>query len=660
MSLLTVQNLHLAFAGHSIFDDVGFQIGAGDRVGLIGPNGSGKTSLLRILARELAPDKGEIRQPKTTRLGYLPQDVQEDNSGQQLLDSVLSAIPGRHALVERIEEAEAAMEVAREEEEQIRLGTHLGELHTELSELDHRFPPHEAERVLHGLGFRASDMKRPLTEFSGGWRTRAALAGILHQKPDVLLLDEPTNHLDIPSVRWLEDFLRAHQGAIVLICHDRDFLNRQVRRLLSLEPEGLRDYSGNYDYYLKARAEEKEILEGQKRNQDQKVKEAKRFIDRFRSKATKARQAQSKIKLLEKMELIETHSDRKQVRFRFPDVERPGRHVVSLDGLSKAFGDNVLYQNLNLGIERGERVAVIGENGAGKTTLLKIVAGELDATAGKVDFGHKVNLSYYAQHQAETLSMTRTILEEVAAAVPGQSQTYVRGVCGAFLFSGDQVEKVVQVLSGGEKARVALARLLVSKGNFLVMDEPTNHLDLESTEKLVEALSEYQGTVLLVSHNQAFVNRLATKIWDVRGGTVHEYPGTLYEYYAFLARSEKEAREAARPTPKAKVIAREGDAGAAESKKAARAERAEKRQQASRVVKPLQRRVRDLEARIHKLETRSQELSGELADPELYADKERSLPLLTEHGEVTKKLAELMGRWEHATEELEEAEASLY
>jgi ATP-binding cassette subfamily F protein 3 len=344
-------------------------------------------------------------------------------------------------------------------------------------------------------------------------------------------------------------------------------------------------------------------------------------------------------------------------------VERCGRHVLTIEALKKAFGENVLYRGLDLGIERGERVAVIGANGAGKTTLLRIVAGELGADGGEVRMGHNVAPAYYAQHQTESLNVRKSILEEVWSAVPGDPISKVRGVCGAFLFSGDDVDKPVEVLSGGEKARVALAKVLVSKANFLVMDEPTNHLDLESTEVLIDAMQDYGGTVLFVSHNQAFVNRLATKIWDVRDGSVEEYPGSLYEYYDFLERRKAgSGGPAGAAAPDGRVAKKAAPAAAVDdglSAKEARRHRAQTRQERKAKLKPLERRVADLEKRISKLETREAELSEQLADPELYNDKDRSVPLLKEHGEVRSKLEELMGRWEHAQEELDSVRAAL-
>lgn len=649
MSLVTVQGLTLSFAGRVLFDELGFQVQRGDRIGLVGPNGSGKTSLMRVLSGMLQADKGDVHVPKGVELGYLAQDLQ-DFAGGTVLGSVLSRVEGRSELETKIHALETQLETESDEETQIRLGHDLGEAHTRLAELDQRYPRHEAERILAGLGFPADELERDLSTFSGGWKMRAALAGLLFLQPEVLLLDEPTNHLDIPSVRWLEGFLANYPGAFLLICHDRDFLDRQVTKVFGFEPEGFRQSRGNYTSYLAQREEEADILEGARRNQEQKIKEAKRFIDRFRSKASKARQAQSKIKLLEKIELVETHSQHKTMKFRFPEVARSGRRVLHLDRVTKSFSGPPLYRDVDLLVERGDKIAVIGANGAGKTTLLKIGAGELGADSGDVRLGQGVEMSYFAQHHSEGLDLGQNILREVAKVVPHKGESYVRGILGAFLFTGDDVEKDIRVLSGGEKARVALAKVLVSQANFLVMDEPTNHLDLYSTEILVDALKDFGGTLLFVSHNQGFVSRLANKVWDVRDGTVHEYPGGLYEYFRF--REGREPEPASTPSKSAKD---EGEASAAPKGKEARQARAEARRKARQVLGPLQKRIQTLEGRISKLETKEAELSQRLADPAVFADKETSVPLLKEHGEVRKKLEELMARWEAAEEELEVA-----
>jgi ATP-binding cassette subfamily F protein 3 len=536
MSLLNIINLRLVLSQKELFNGLSFQVENGDRLGLVGPNGSGKTTLLRLLSKEMLPDNGEITLTGGARVGYLPQDVSERLYGP-LLRSVLDYIPGRASLRKGMREIELSLKNNPPHNQQMQLATRLAEIHNELSALDEIYPQHKAEKILEGLGFNSVDFKEPVSALSGGWLMRAALAGILYLNPDLLLLDEPTNYLDLPSVRWLEQYLQDFKGAIILVCHDREFLNRQIGRVLSFEREGIRMFRGNYDQYLKAREEENKRLEAEARNQEQKVKEAKKFIDRFRYKATKARQAQSKIKLIKKMEIIRTQKHEKSIHFSFPEVARSGRVTLTIKGLSKSFGGNVLYNNIDLTVLRGERVALIGPNGFGKTTLLRIIAGEIEPDKGSIAPGHNVIMNYYAQHHSEMLNTNSTIINEVYRVVPHENVSFVRGVCGAFLFPGDDVDKPIKVLSGGEKARVSLAKILIKPGNLLVMDEPTNHLDLISSEILIDALVKYQGTLLFVSHNQSFINRLATKIWDIRDKNIMEYPGTLSEYYLHLEES---------------------------------------------------------------------------------------------------------------------------
>lgn len=657
MSLVGVLNLSVVFVGRELFKNVSFSIEAGQKIGLVGPNGSGKTTLLKLLVGEMQPDSGEIRVAKGTRVGYLPQDIYETLSGN-LLPFLIDAIPSRARLRQEMADLENEIRSNTDTTDQARLAARLAEVHQEMIDLETQHPAHEAEKILLGLGFTTEDFERPVSSLSGGWKMRAALAGILYQKPDLLLLDEPTNHLDVLSVHWLEGFLRTFKGAMVLICHDREFLNRQTERTFSFEPEGMRFYNGNYDHYLKAREEEKKTIEARARNQEQKVKEAAKFIERFRAKSSKARQAQSKIKLLKKIELIETHKTQKTIRFSFPEVTRSGREVLSLQDLSKGFGGKALYKDVNLRVTRGERAAIIGPNGAGKTTLLRMVAGELSPDQGRFTLGHGVTMSYYAQHLSEMLDPRKTILEEVYQAVPHQSVSFVRGVCGAFLFSGADVEKPVAVLSGGERARVCLAKILVNPGNFIAMDEPTNHLDIISSEILIDALTEYGGTLLFVSHNQSFVNRLATKIWDIKDRSIIEYPGTLTEYFRHLEEAAEGAGEGEKKTLEALAKEKVPQTGAA-ARKMIRKEKAEKRHLAAATLKPIQAKLRDLEERIDRLEKRKAELEHILADPEVFKDKSKSVPLLNEYGEVRKTLEGLMARWEYAQEELEAARKDL-
>ena len=648
MGIVNVFNLSLTFTGRTVFRDIGFQVEPGERVGLVGPNGSGKTTLLRLLVGEASPDQGEVRVAKGTRIGYLQQDFQEAVSGT-VRQSMLNAIPNRARLRHKIRRAEEELKQNPSEKPQL----HLAALHQEMTDLDLRFPLHRAEKILFGLGFGPNDVDEPVSSLSGGWIMRLALARILFQNPDLLLLDEPTNHLDLPTVRWLEGFLQDYRGALFLICHDREFLNRQINRVLSLEPEGLRTYSGNYDFYLRAREEEKKSREASARNQELKVKEAQKFIVRFRAKASKARQVQSKIKLIEKEELVKTHQKVNKIRFSFPPAKRSGRLALSIEGVSKAYGANVLYRDLNRTVARGERVAVIGPNGVGKTTLLRMVAGEEAPDRGRIVAGHGVDMSYYAQHQSEMLDPAKTIIDEVYNVVPHESVGFVRNVCGAFLFSGEEVDKPIGVLSGGERARVSLAKMLVKPGNVLVMDEPTNHLDIISAEVLIEALARFDGTLLFVSHNQSFIKRLATKIWDIGAQGIAEYPGTLEEYENHLAKAEVEAKET--PATGTTLSSDEDATGPQDSlknRKLKRRQKAESRLRVSAALKPLQENLLHLEHRIDELEKKARTLEKTLADPDFFKDKEKSLPALNQYGEVKKKLDELILRWEHKQEEL--------
>jgi ATP-binding cassette subfamily F protein 3 len=607
MSLLTADELSITFGKKVILDGESFAVQAGEKIGLVGPNGSGKSTLLRILSGEREADAGELAFARGVRAGYLPQDILELPRGS-VVDSVLAAAP-------------------------------------KTEEYDERYGRHRAEAILTGLGFPPRELERDVSELSGGWKMRAALAGLLLGDPDLLLLDEPTNHLDIPSLQWFDQFLKRSQKAVLLVSHDRDFLNRQIERVLSFEPEGLRSYTGDYEAYRRQRAEEELNLEVRARRLAEERAATEKFIERFRYKASKARQVQSRVKQLEKREAIEVREQRATVRFHFPEVARAGREVVRLDGVQKRFGDKVIYRGLTTRIERGERVAIIGVNGAGKTTLLKLIAGELDAEAGTIALGHNVAAAYYAQHHTEKLDREKSILDEIWALVPDKPQSFVRGVLGSFLFSGDDVDKKIAVLSGGERARVALARLLVLPSNLILMDEPTNHLDLDSSERLVEALAEYGGTLLFVSHNRSFINQLATRIWDVRDGGIEEWAGNLDDYLYHL---EQIGRPMGGPAQATAARPERPE----ESERDRRRREAQEREARARVRRPIQAKIDELERRIAELEAEKSSLSLQLADPELYNDFARSRPIMSRFQEVQTKLDELLARWEHAQEEL--------
>lgn len=659
MSLVNVINLGLAFSRKTIFKNLNLQVEPGDRIGLVGPNGSGKTSLLKIISNEISSDEGEVRIKSGCSVGFLPQDAGERMSGA-ILQCVLESIPSRVSMMAEIMEIERALKDHLKADDQERMAARLAELHHDMSNLEMLYPGHRAEKILEGLGFRANDFENPVSSLSGGWKIRVALAGMLYQNPDLLMLDEPTNHLDMPSVHWLEQFLSEFQGAIILVCHDREFLNHQIKRVISFETEGVRSYSGNYDQYMEAREEEVRGLEARARNQESQVKEARRFIERFRSKATKARQAQSKIKLLKKIELVETHKKVKTIRFSFPEVAPSGRVVLSIQNLSKSFGEKELYKSIDLSILKGEKVAVLGPNGYGKTTLLRIASGEIKPTHGTVTLGHNVEMSYYAQHHSEMLDPNKTILEEVYQVVPNESVSFVRGMCGAFLFSGDDVDKPVKVLSGGEKARVCLAKMLIKPGNFILMDEPTNHLDLMSSEILIDALSEFNGTLLFVSHNQSFINRLATKVWDINDGRIIDYPGSLKEYYLHLEGMEADGSA---PVPQ-KVSVQQKERvtempEAKDTRKSIRKEKAEKRNLIRSRLRPFEEKVSFLENRISELETKEKEIGLLLSDPSVYHDKGKSVSLLDEYRHVKDELEDSILKWEECHNELEYVKSEL-
>jgi ATP-binding cassette subfamily F protein 3 len=667
VSLVAAKDLSLAFGPKVVLDRAAFSIGPQDRIGLVGANGTGKSSLLRILAGEAAPDSGELVVRRGARAGYLPQDV-ASLPDLPLVDAVLSTVPGRTTLEARLAQTEAALAAAGEAAEQLELSQALAELHEELDHFEEHFGRRRAERILSGLGFAAEDLERPAHTFSGGWKMRAALSGLLLQDPDLLLLDEPTNHLDVPTLEWFDAFLRGTRKALLLVSHDREFLDRQIGRVLALEPEGLRSYAGDYDDYKRQRAGEQERLEAQARRQAAKRAQLETFIERFGAKATKAAQARSKEKQLERMEEVRLLERRDTLRFSFPEAPRSGREVLRLEGVSKAFGPRVVYRGLAAQVLRGERVGVIGPNGAGKTTLLKLVAGELSPDAGIVKLGHSVVAGYYAQHHFEkaetedaeavrsvgTLKPERTILDTLWDLVPDRGEAYVRSVAGSFLFSGDDVEKKVGVLSGGERARVALAKLLLVPANLLLLDEPTNHLDLESSEALIEALRGYSGTLLFVSHNRSFVNQLATVIWEVKGGGVLPFPGNLDDWWYHQREVTADVAQAdpLSPAERGRGIEGERVSGAPLSDKDRRRAEAEARNTRYRLEKPLRDEIARLEARIAALEADEKEASSALADPALYQDFARAKPLIERQRAAKEELEELYAAWEAAQEKL--------
>ena len=649
----------LGFGGQVVLRDASFRIGEKERIGLVGPNGAGKSTLLRIMMGQQQVDTGAVRHARNLRVGYLPQDVQE-LPGDTLLRSVLDRIPGRADVEERLRSAEQRMVETQDTAEQMKLAQRLAELSEQLEHFDLFYSERRAVQILEGLGFPESELNRSTVELSGGWKMRAALAGLLFQQPDVLFLDEPTNHLDLHSVLWLDRFLKSLESALVLICHDRDFLNRHISRVLSFEPEGLRSYTGNYDSYLTQREAEEEILGRSLENRERELKRNQAFVDRFKAKASKARQAQSRARLVKKLsaelEADKPISARRKLSFSFPEVARSGRDVVLVKHLAKRFGDVKLYDDLSCTVYSGDRIGIVGRNGAGKTTLLKMMAGELAADGGEIRLGANVQVGYYAQHMADALHPRRTVIDEVRSVSSNSGESFVRGVCGAFLFSGDEVDKVIGVLSGGERARVQLAKLLVNPGNLLLMDEPTNHLDVAAADALADALSRYGGTLIFVSHNTSFVNRLATTIWDIEAGELTVFPGRLDEYLEQQAARDKEA--SAPKTPAAKTPA----ARTSQKKPATKPSRPPKKTKAPAAKppskpssspplapKPAGRTEADaeiarLEVRVRELQTDMEDVQQDLADPDVFSDKKRFDRMYRQYQEAEAKVAELEAR----------------
>ena len=656
--MLSINDLNLQYGSKPIFRNVAAQIHTGDRVGLAGVNGAGKSTLLRIMCGEQDVDPGIVSRASWFSVAYLPQEVTIDLDGRSLFDEAQSAFDDVLAQQEQLDRVSEELALLDPDSPEIDgLLALQGDLQHALDGCDvFRIRP-QIERVLFGLGFSAGDLDRPVGNFSGGWIMRLLLAKLLLKKPSLLLLDEPTNHLDLDSLTWLEDFLLQYQGAMVIISHDRAFLDRVTAITWELSLGRLTVFRGNYSHYLVEKAQRLEMERAAYDNQQAQIRQSERFITRFRAKSTKSKQVQSRVKQLEKLDRIELSETERSIHFNFPPAAPSGRDVLTLEDVRKSFAGRTVFDGVSLNLQRGDKLAVVGVNGAGKTTLLKILAG-LETAEGTVRPGHNVILSYFGQHQAQELAGDQSILDTVYHTAVDMTITQVRSLLGAFLFTGDEVEKQVRVLCGGEKSRVALARMLVRPANLLLLDEPTNHLDMSSQEILQEALAQYEGTIIVVSHNRFFVNSFVNKVLEIRNGraTIHE--GNIDDYLEWRRREETRAGEAATQSSSATRAVAAGDENSAD-RKVQRRQRALERQELNKKLGPWRRKSEEAEQEIDRHERRKAELEALMAEPDLYSDQERWSATSREYGQVERHLERAFQRWEEAQAAIEAIEKEL-
>src|SRR3990170_2066446 len=535
--LAGLTNVTFEFGARVIVEDATWHIQPNERIGLIGYNGTGKSTLLKVFVGEYTPSKGTVERSRNTSIGYLHQDLLSFDTEDSIFDVALGAFERVLHLEKEIESLGKELENSSDSPEQEKLlHAYTDKLH-ELETLDGYNIHHKTEEILQGLGFQNADLKRPYKEFSGGWRMRVLLAKMILQQPDLLLMDEPTNHLDLPSIEWLEKYLLHYQGSVVIVSHDKYFLNRMVTKIVELYQQQLHIYNGNFDFYEKEKAIRIDLQQKAYENQQDYIRQNERLVERFRAKASKAAMAQSIMKKLDKLDRIEDVAlERPNIRINFRVDKTPGRVLAELKHVTKSFGDNVIVEDTSVEIDRGDKIALIGANGKGKSTLLRIIAGAEEFDGDRI-WGHNVDESFYAQHQMEALNTNNTVLDEMKLCGSQKTEMELRTLLGCFLFSGDDVEKKIKVLSGGEKARLALAKTIVSKANFLMLDEPTNHLDMHSCDLLIDALNKYQGSLILVSHDRYFVSKTANKIWEIVDLKIREFKGTYAEWVDWKERS---------------------------------------------------------------------------------------------------------------------------
>ncbi|TCR14729.1 ATP-binding cassette subfamily F protein 3 [Sphingobacterium sp. JUb78] len=639
IEMISINNLTFEIGSRALYDEANWHIKPGDKVGLIGANGTGKSTLLRLIVGQYTPTSGSISMAKDLKIGYLNQDLLSYHSDKSILHVAMEAFERQNQLHTEIENLLQKLETDYSDD----ILNKLSDKQMEFEALDGYSIEFRAHEILAGLGFSEDEQKRPLATFSGGWRMRVMLARILLQTPDILLLDEPTNHMDLPSIKWLENYLQGFEGAIVIVSHDRYFLDRIIKKTVESRKGKLTLYAGNYSFYLEEKALRGEIQAGQFKNQQAKIKQEERLIERFRAKASKAKMAQSRIKALDRMERVEdVDDDNPTVNFSFKFSKPSGRHVVTLENVSKSYPNLEILRNTEGIIEKGDKIALIGANGKGKSTLLRIVAGADTEYDGKSEHGHNVLQTFFAQHQLEALHLENSIIAEMQAFAPKHTETELRSILGCFLFSGDDAFKKIKVLSGGEKSRVALAKALTADANFLALDEPTNHLDMQSVNILIQALQQFEGTLIVVSHDRYFLDNVANKIWYIEDKEIKEYPGTYQEF------EEWNSKRVIKPEEKKvekKVVAEE-------PKKVKVAPSEDK----FKLISKKNKELAALEVKVAEKEVLLKTLETELAKEEIYSNAIKLQEHTRNYNSSKAELEQLQKNWEDLAEEIMELE----
>jgi len=663
-------NMTFEFGARAIVEEATWHIQPNERIGLIGYNGTGKSTLLKLLVGEYLPSAGTVERSRGTSIGYLHQDLLSFDTNDSILEVALSAFERVRQLEVELEAVGKELEKTGDEDLLIKYTDMLHEMDT----LDGYNIHHKTEEILQGLGFANADLGRPYKEFSGGWRMRVLLAKMILQAPDLLLLDEPTNHLDLPSIEWLEKYLTHYQGSVVIISHDKYFLNRMVTKIIELYQRKLHIYNGNYAFYETEKDIRLDLAQRAFENQQDYIRQQERFIERFKAKASKAAAAQSAMKRLDKLDRLEDIGiERPSLRINFQVDKVPGKVLCELKHLSKAFGNNTIIENTGAEINRGDKIALIGANGKGKSTVLRIIAG-VESFTGDRRWGHNVDESFYAQHQLEALNINDTILDEMKNAGSQKTELELRTILGCFLFSGDDADKKIKVLSGGEKARVALAKTIISKANFLMLDEPTNHLDMHTVDLLIEALNKYEGSLILVSHDRYFISKVANKIWEIDDHKIKDFNGGYEEWVEWKERMKKKADEEARlQKPEAKSQKGGKQHTEAKSQKAeeqpksqpapvvqpqpAQVKQEPVNKEAKKELQKKQRLFKELEEKITTLTTQKTELEASLASPDVFSDKNKFLAAEQAYKSTVENLKQASEQYEKVFESIIELES---